>query len=272
MMEKRLFRRQTLDELENPSQIQEFVRVTRPPFYLVLSALLLCCVVVTLWCIFGTLTDHIKTTAVVFPHGKMQRLAVPYDGLVSEVITNSGAGVHKGDALMVLHGENGHDTIFARTSGMLLGVKQEGSRFQAYDGLGYLVPKSPTDINTDLLTFVEYNDLRHLQVGQEVQVTPSDLHREDYGYIIGRIVSISTYPSHRRELELDARISNFIAHIFPGESAYMIGIKLEQNPDKSGRLLWSREKSADIKVDELSFCNVQIITGRKPVYKLFLRF
>ena len=60
--------------------------------------------------------------------------------------------------------------------------------------------------------------------------------------------------------------------IFPDETAYEVKLVVDTDESDSTKLRWSRTQSSDISLGSMSFCNVQIITERKPVYKMFLRF
>ena len=51
-----IFRKETLDTLENPGQITEYVKVTTPPLYIMQVAMLVCSIVVVLWVAFGSVT------------------------------------------------------------------------------------------------------------------------------------------------------------------------------------------------------------------------
>ena len=59
-MKKNLFRRETLDVLESPGQINDFIKVTTPPLYIVIMSMLICSVVVCFWLAFGTVTEHVQ--------------------------------------------------------------------------------------------------------------------------------------------------------------------------------------------------------------------
>lgn len=268
-----IFRRKSLDQLDSPGQIPGFVRVTHPPLYLVLLAMMLCCLVVSLWVIFGTVTERIKAQAIVFSTAKTQRLSLPYAGVTDELLVERGQYVTAGQPVMVVRHGKTLDTLRTVQGGMVIEMKNPDGHFNAFESLVYVIPISRQTLNADLLAFVKYSDLRALEIGQEVQVTPADLHREDYGYVTGTITHISVYPISRAEARQTYWLHNFVNHLFPEDCAYQIDIKL--NTEKQAghqRLKWSRRKSESITLSPLSFCHVQIVTQRKPVYKVIFRY
>lgn len=267
-----IFRKETLDTLENPGQITDYVKVTTPPLYIMQVAMLVCCVVVVLWVAFGSVTEHVKSVAVVFPHETPSRLTVPHDGQVEEIIASKGLHVGKGEAIMAVRNADVLDTLYASAEGMLISTKGIDEPFRAYETLAEIVPESNNGSNRELITFVEYKALRTLKVGQEVQVTPSDLHREDYGYIIGHITHIDNFPVREEDARRLSMMRNFTDKIFPSETAYQVRLVVDTNDEDPSRLKWSRKQSESITLGKMTFCNVQIITGRKPIYKMLFKF
>lgn len=267
-----IFRKETLDTLENPGQITEYVKVTTPPLYIIQVAMLVCCVVVVLWVAFGSVTEHVKSVAVVFPHDTPSRMTTALDGQVDRIFARKGLYVNKGEAVMsVRHGDS-LETLYATTSGMLISAKGTDETFRSYETLVEIIPMRRRSQNRELITFVEYKDLRNLKVGQEVQVTPVDLHREDYGYIIGHITHVNKFPVREEEARRLSMLRNFTDKIFPAETAYEVRLVVDTDEMDKSCLKWSRKRSRDIRLGQMTFCNVQIITGRKPIYRLLFRY
>ncbi|MGM9699100.1 MAG: hypothetical protein ACI3Y0_10720 [Prevotella sp.] len=271
-MKRNLFRKETLDVLDNPGQINDFIRVTTPPLYIALMAMAICSVVVCLWLAFGTITEHVKAVAVVFPHNTPSRVCSENAGSVDKLFVAKGEMVAKGTPLMAVRHDETVDTIMAETAGMIIDCKVVDETFRAHETLAEIIPDRKNSLNKELITYVKYKDLRELKKGLEVQVTPVDLHREDYGYIIGHITKIDYFPVRIDDARSQSAIRNFIDTIFPDETAYEVRLVVDTDAMDSSKLKWSRTQSSDIRLGSMSFCNVQIITERKPVYKMFFRF
>ena len=60
-------------------------------------------------------------------------------------------------------------------------------------------------------------------------------------------------------------------NIFPTETAYEVRLVVDRAKDNPRQLDWSLEQSSDIRLSSMSFCNVQIITDRKPVFKVIFK-
>ena len=267
-----IFRKESLDTLENPGQITDYVKVTTPPLYIMQMAMVVCCVVVMLWVAFGTVTEHVQSVAVVFAHNKPTKQSAPSDGQVEQIFVPKGTFLAKGEPILSVRINDGIDTVRASVGGILISTKEPDETFRAYETLAEIVAEKRNAYNRELITFVDYKDLRKLRVGQEVQITPVDLHREDYGYVKGHITEVNLFPGREDYAERMSVVKNFVDNIFPAGTAYEVKLVADVADNDSTRLQWSRKQSSDIHLGRMSFCNVQIITERKPIYKMLFRY
>ena len=53
-----IFRKKSLDKINGPEEMRDYVRVTTPSVWIVLAAILLLVIGVLGWCIFGTVAVH----------------------------------------------------------------------------------------------------------------------------------------------------------------------------------------------------------------------
>ena len=271
-MKRNLFRKETLDMLDNPGQLNDFIRVTTPPLYILLLSMMICSIVVCFWLAFGTLTEHVKSVAVVFPHETPNRVSAESAGAVEKLFVAKGEKVGKGKPLLLVRCNDRVDTVKAEIAGMVIDCKAVDYVFRDHETLAEIIPEKKKSLNKELITYVKYKDLRELKPGQEVQVTPVDLHREDYGYILGHITKVDPFPVSIEDARKQSSIRNFVDMIFPSETAYEVRIVVDTDKADPTKLKWSRTQSGDIRLSSMSFCNVQIITEHKPVYKMFIRF
>lgn len=131
-------------------------------------------------------------------------------------------------------------------------------------GQAWLVPKGQ---GHEMLCYVSFNDLRKLKPGQQVQATPADLQRENWGYAFGTVEGIEQYPTTKEDVIRRLKLDPLAAFINDGEAIYEVRVRLAE---KDGHLVWSREKSQHLKVNTGSLCNIQIITEQKPVWRVLI--
>ena len=129
------------------------------------------------------------------------------------------------------------------------------------------MPQTQKMSGREMLCYVTYDGLRDLKVGQQVQVTPANRQRERWGYAYGTVVGIEQYPTNRQEIVNRVKLDPLAAFIKDGEAVYEVRVTLDE---KNGKLVWSREKSKDVQIGNGSLCDIQIITKKKPVWRVLV--
>lgn len=64
-MKDSIFRKESIDRLKSPEQLNDYIRVARPGVWIVLSAIVLLLIGVLIWGIFGSVETVVHTEAVV---------------------------------------------------------------------------------------------------------------------------------------------------------------------------------------------------------------
>ena len=116
-----------------------------------------------------------------------------------------------------------------------------------------------------MLCYVPFEDLRKLKIGQQVQTTPADLQRENWGYAYGKVVGIEQYPTTRQQVAERLKLEALATFIQDNQPVYEVRVVLDE---ENGSLVWSREKSQGLQINMGTLCNIQVITERKPVWRV----
>lgn len=53
-----IFRQKSLEKINGPEQLNDYLRVTTPSVWIVLTAVLLLVIGILGWCVFGTVAEH----------------------------------------------------------------------------------------------------------------------------------------------------------------------------------------------------------------------
>jgi hypothetical protein len=156
-------------------------------------------------------------------------------------------------------------TVKAPRAGVLIQTLPLSTEFKAGQPVAWMLPQEQKMAGREMLCYVTYNDLRKLKLDQQVQVTPANMERENWGYAYGRLVGIEQYPTTRQEIVSRLKLDPLAAFIPDGQPMYELRVVLDEH---DGSLAWSREKSREVAVGNGSLCNIQIITERKPVWRV----
>ena len=269
MSEKELFNKQSLEALDNKDNILESAKITRPSLIVVLGAMVMMCIVVGYWCIFGTMNYKVSAQGVLFPHGEPTSLSLPYGGTVERVITAHGRQVKAGEPLMEVRNDLATTDIVAPRDGVVLNYKNEGEEFKARESVVWMMPQENERKNREMLVYAAFEDVRKLKIGQQAQGTPANMEREKWGYAYGKITSIEKYPTSRNDVARKLKMDALAAFLPADKAIYEVKVLLDNAPTPSG-LRWSRQKAEHIEIPTGTFCNVMVITSRKKVYEVLI--
>jgi hypothetical protein len=262
-----IFNQEALEALDEHSEAEEMARVASPKVRLVLGAMVTMIVVVLYWCIFGTINYKVTAQGVVFPFGEAAPVSVPYDGVVSRSLLSHGSAVVSGNGIVEIRNALSTTTVAAPRDGVVISTLPLGSAFKAGDPVAWLLPQTQQMAGREMLCYVTYNDLRKLKLDQQVQATPANMEREKWGFAYGRVVGIEQYPTTRQEIISRLKLDPLASFVPDGQAMYEVRVVLDE---QNGGLVWSREKSQHEKVGNGALCNIQVITQKKPVWRVLI--
>ena len=262
-----IFNKEALEALDDHSEAEEMARVASPKVRIVIAAMVAMMVVVVYWCIFGTINYKVNAQGVVFPFGEATPVTVPYDGTVSRTVITPGTAVTYGTGIVEIHNVLSTSTVTAPRDGVVISALPIGTQFKAGEPVAWLLPQTQQMAGREMLCYVTYNDLRKLKTGQQVQATPANMERENWGYIYGKVVGIEQYPTTRKEIINRVKLDPLAAFIQDGQAIYEVRVVFDTQDDG---LVWSREKSRNVTVGNGALCNIQVITEKKPVWRVLV--
>ena len=185
-----IFNKEALEALDDHSEAEEMARVASPKLRIVLGAMVAMMVVVIYWCIFGTINYKVNAQGVVFPFGEAAPVSMPYDGTVARTLVGHGTAVTYGTGIVEVRNALSSSTVTAPRDGVVISTLQTGTQFKAGEPVAWLLPQTQQMVGREMLCYVTYNDLRKLKIGQQVQATPANMERENWGYAYGKVVGI----------------------------------------------------------------------------------
>lgn len=264
---KDLFRQEVIDEMSSPDELSSSIHVTRPSVYLILATSALMAVVLFIWLFFGSVSDKVSIGGVVFPTQDAASASIPNDGVVRQVFVHAGDYVQANQTLALVSVGTSYSIVSSPVNGVVVQQKNANDEVKAFDPIVSLVTQDTAQVIRDLTAFADFNTQRKLRKGMEVQVSPVNLPREQYGYVKGHIVEIGHYSMKKEQALRQLKMDDFINGVFPQDgNAFLIKIKLDTKVDNPNQLDWSfgQPKEADTSIG--TFCNVQVVTKKRSMF------
>lgn len=257
------FRKQALDRLSSPEELDRLVRVSQPATWVALAGLLLVVAAVVLWATLSTITTTASGLGFVLPEGGLIEASTQRSGVVQQINITPKDRVDVGDVIGELEGPDGSRfSVTAPIGGRIGEVVRSPGHFVPRGGqIAIILPDRPRVIEA----FLPTSEAKQAQVGDEVWVAPTTVPTSEFGYARGRVSSIDEIPMTdagiRSLLENPARV-RIVSGLGP---VFHVVVKLDQADTPSG-LSWTASEGPSDPVTLGSRAKVSVVTGeRAPI-------
>lgn len=98
-MDYRLFRKQALDNVASPEDLETMIRVTSPRGWIALSAAALLLLAIVLWAFFGSIHETVSGHGILIREGGIRRLTALSGGTVGDIAVSQGSRIQQGDLI-----------------------------------------------------------------------------------------------------------------------------------------------------------------------------
>jgi len=256
----------------SPSDAGVLTRISSVPVKIVIGAILILCITIVIWCLFGTVTDKEYMKGVVFPSDGTIGVNIPKSGTVESIFVQKGDVVTKGQVIALISVAGSHSVLSSAGDGVVLTYLPENSSFSAFEDIVDILPSYLSDKMVRSVTaYANFTSKRFLRPGQSAQVTPTNEKRERVGYVRGHIKNVAQYPTSRQEAVAKLQNPSLVQEIFPDESSvFEVEIELETDPDDPDKLNWSFFSDEDIDMSVATFCNVEVVTKSRSFFDYIL--
>ena len=216
--------------MNSPKEINDHLRVTAVPTYLLAAAIILMLGAFIVWGFLGTVSDKAYYSGVVFP----------VQGTTSTV------------------------------TGLVISTKTDNEPFEAFDPIVSVIDENAGEQSqrTQLIAYADNEAQRDLRIGMVAQVWPADEKRDEIGYVRGRITQVVRYPADADEVRQTLK-SNILAKrlLEQGDVVYEVRIELLRSPEDSTRYDWSFGEPVDVSMGIGTYCSVLTETRRLSMFE-----
>ena len=167
----------------------------------------------------------------------------PYDGIVAELKVNGGEIVERGTPLMTL-----------------VPIDPEvdaGSR------VGPAVPLVAT-------LYVSPADGKRIRPGMRVEVQPSTAKREEFGFIIARVTSVSELPSTQEGMQRSLKNRQMVQALSQAGAPFEVRAELLTSPGTASGFQWSSSGGPPTTISGNSPCRAEIVTRSETILNLLV--
>lgn len=215
-MTRQIFRKEALQRLASPEQLDQLMPVTDGRGWLALVGIGLVLAVAMVWGIWGTIASTVEGHGVLVRRGGVTVLRSPWAGVVGEVRVAIGDTVAPGQEVARLtpaHADQpGPAQVVSPCSGRLLDVAVAPG--EAVDEGSPLATIESPDQPLQAVVYCSANEGHQIRPGMEVQVLPAGASEGSGRHVRGRVAAAGRLPATRaamlRSLQSEAWAESFL--------------------------------------------------------------
>lgn len=271
MENKSIFRQVALERLSSPEQLDQLMQVTTPKGWLALLAVGGLLAAALIWSIFGAIPAQMDGQGILLRAGGVANIFVASDGQIKKIQVRVGDVVRVGEVVARLAptNETENSRVISPYAGRVVEIRaSEGSVVSEGSPLLSLEP-SQSSAAADAVVYVPAAEGKKIKPGMEVQISPSTVKREEFGFILGRVIAVGEFPASRegmlRVLGSEELVNKFSTIDTPIE----VQVELLSDPASASGYQWS-SKAPDITIANGTLCSAQIVVERRRPLSLVL--
>lgn len=176
---------------------------------------------------------RVRGAGIVIKPGGIYNLSTPVSGEIAQLLVDEGDQVRAGQVVARVQIAPGHPEtvpIIARQSGQILEAYIDP--FQIVERGQSVMSMEAGDAKTPLLAaiYVSPLDGRALAPGMEARIAPSTVRPEEFGFLKGRIVSVSAYPVSQAGMMRSYHNQDLVEKLRRGDSPVEVVAELFPEP------------------------------------------
>lgn len=130
-----------------------------------------------------------------------------------------------------------------------------------------LTGKSVKDL--EVVVYIPSLHGKQVRPGMEIQISPSTVRREEYGYLLGKVTYVSDFPATPAGMKRVLKNDQLVTTLSGQDAPYEIHADLlpDPDPDNTSRYRWSSSQGPPIRIQSgtLASANV-VVERRRPIF------
>lgn len=275
-MQERLFRKEALDRLSSPEELDQLMQITSPRSWLALLAIILLIVAGIAWGIWGSIAETTSGEGILI-RGGIDTISAPVSGRLDDIYIRLGDSVEQGQVIARVLPTNSDELVRveSNSNGRVIEVRVAAGNFvQIGEPLVNLEPTGDVVQDIEAILFLPATEGKKVRPGMKVQVIPTTVRAEETGVMLGWVRTVSEVPesqeSLRRVLENDDLVTRFFE--ITNNAPIQVRVDLVPARDSVSGYKWSSPEGAKVDIQSGTLFDATIILDEKPPIELIFPF
>jgi HlyD family secretion protein len=157
--------------------------------------------------------------------------------------------------------------IVASTSGRVLEMQvKKGSIVQAGSVICTIGEEREQTDALEAIVYVPVEQGKKIRPGMEVNISPTTVKKEEYGFMLGNVVSVSQYPASTQGMMLTLGNNDLVRQLSGEGAPIEVKVKLVMDSSTQSGYKWSTPNGAPLTIDDGTFCLGEIkVEEKRPI-------
>jgi hypothetical protein len=265
---KPVFRERALEQLHSPERLDELMVLTSPRSWLALLSMAALILVALTWSVVGTVTRGVEGQGIILQKGGLKTAHSLDDGVVSELLVDVDDLIEVGQPIArVLDPAGGTRVESSPYRGRVVELMvNEGELIARGAALAAIVDEQAP---LELLLYLAPTQGKQVEAGMLVAVSPTTVPREEYGYIHGRVASVSDYPKTKAGMLRHLQNERLVESLSQAGPPIEVWVELETGATTSG-FAWSSGDGPPELITSGTLASARVTTRElRPISLLF---
>jgi hypothetical protein len=255
-MQEKLFRKSALDRLASPERLDVLIQIVSFKAWLVPLAALGLIAAALFWGLTGRVPITVSGQGILLHGGRIDTLESPVDGLLVTLLAQPGDVIQK----QAVVGQ-----VSQLPDGQL--VSREGAYLQPGTPVLRL---EPVDEPLVAVLFVSPADGKKLAAGMTVQLLPSTVRQEEYGYLLGTIRYVSPLPMSTESIVEVLGNAGLAQQLSPIPNPVEVFVSLQPSESNPSHYEWTSSRGPDTILQGGTFIRGRVILNVvRPIDLMF---
>lgn len=274
-MQNRLFRKEALDRLLSPEELDQLMKVTTPRSWLALLGLLAILAAVTVWGFLGSIPITVDGQGILIRGGGINSIASPVEGQITDIYVDVGETIEEGEVVArVLNPQTSENTpVISSFNGRVLEIRfSAGSPVEIGTPLISVEPRGRQIKDLEAIVYVSPTDGKRIRPGMEVQIAPRTVRPEEVGYMLGRVISVGQFPESEQSMLRVLSNPDLVREFLTDSAPIQVRVDLIPSSDTLSGYRWSTPQGPDSEIQSGTLASAIIqLEQQRPIELIFPR-
>ncbi|WP_414732739.1 HlyD family efflux transporter periplasmic adaptor subunit [Acetobacterium carbinolicum] len=271
-MDSNFFRKETTTAVTSPDELDQAIRIIDRKTHMFVLGMVIFMGTCLLWAFYGLVPMTLRGSGIIMPEGGVQYVITRQEGIIRTILIKQGQYIREGEVIGSMEVEDPTGSlklvdITAAVNGRVSEIRSlVGDFVNNEEKIISIVATSEEQDSLEAIVFVSVKHGKNLRKGMAVHVQPTNVNKEEYGFIKGIVQQVSEYPVSDKRLALLLGSESLVSSFSDGQVVLEVEVDLVSSDTTDSGYQWSTLNGPPFNIYEGTLCDADFIVDNiKPI-------